>query len=289
MGYQLWKSSQTGIRRKGSSFKELQSIFENTITAYHIYEPLHSCGIHDEAQEIKQLLLTKDFDVAGVLNDAGTKVIGFIRKDELEGGAIEHYMNLFNADILISNTTSIVTLFQLLTESPFKFVLANGSVEGIVTRADIDKPIIRIYIFGIISLFEMHLNYWISNEYKNESWLQLLKNNRIDRARKTYNERKGRNEALSLLECLQLCDKRSILLNNTTFLSLTKFSKTGFTSFMRKLERIRNELAHSQNSIIANLKWVELNATIQQINLFLERSEEQVERLGVPRNNTLNP
>ena len=47
-------------------------------------------------------------------------------------------------------------------DKEFIYVLKGGSIEGIVTRADINKPIVRIYLFGLISLCELHLNYWIN-------------------------------------------------------------------------------------------------------------------------------
>ena len=56
MGYQLWISPQTGIRRKGTTFKELQTLFIDQITRPY-YRP-------DLAEnELEHVLSQKDSNV----------------------------------------------------------------------------------------------------------------------------------------------------------------------------------------------------------------------------------
>ncbi|RLF30524.1 MAG: hypothetical protein DRM98_06605 [Thermoplasmata archaeon] len=60
------------------------------------------------------------------------------------------------------------------------------------------------------------------------------------------------NQDLSLLEYLQYCDKRDILKKSEGFLEKFDISKKQFYTFVKHVENIRNELAHSQRSIISN-------------------------------------
>ena len=61
---------------------------------------------------------------------------------------------------LISDATPLAQIFSGPGERQHSFVLAGGSVSGIVTRADLNKSPARIYLFGLVSLLEMHLVFW---------------------------------------------------------------------------------------------------------------------------------
>lgn len=273
MGFELWYSEKSKISRKGTTFGELQNIFIDNITSKFIYEPLACCKISDNAFEVKRTLDLKDFDTLGVLDENQNK-IGYIIHKELIDGKISHYVRPFEYEILISDSTPISDLLDILYDREYVYVLEKNSIEGIVTRADINKPIVRIYLFGIISLFELHLNYWINKNNSEDEWLEKLTENRIIVAQEIYNQRKGNNSQLTILECIQICDKKSILLKTESFLESFDYSKTKFKDLLENSESIRNELAHSQNSIIANLNWKEFVSTISKLKEFLNKSEK---------------
>ncbi len=277
MGFELWYSKHTGIRRKGTSFSELQDIFIDDITAKYIFEPLACCQITDNPFEVKNTLEQRDFDTLGVVDDNGVK-LGYIVREKLGENTIDNYIEKFDIEIVISESTPLSELFEILLEKEYVYILSKNTIDGIVTRADINKPIVRIYLFGLISLFELHLNYWITQNYDNESWIDVLKQTRIESAEKIFNERKGNNVQLTLLECIQMCDKRDILRTTDDFITEFDFTKNGFERLLKDVEKVRNELAHSQNSIIANLEWTVFVNTIKNAKEFLVKSEEKIEK-----------
>ncbi|WP_306353111.1 CBS domain-containing protein [Flavobacterium sp. '19STA2R22 D10 B1'] len=275
MGFELWYSETTKISRKGTTFSELQNIFINNITTKFIYEPLACCKVSDNVIEVKRTLDLRDFDTLGVVDDSEKK-IGYIIHQELQNGKILQYVRPFETDILISDSTPICDLLDILSEKEYVYVLDKNSIEGIVTRADINKPIVRIYLFGIISLFELHLNYWINKNYIESEWEAILPKKRITTAHEIYTQRKGNNSQLTILECIQICDKKFILMKCITFLKIFQYSKNKFKDLLENSENIRNELAHSQSSIIANLDWKKFVLTISAIKEFLEQSEKKI-------------
>ena len=283
MGFQLWYSKQTGIRRKGTSFSELQDIFIDDITAKYIFEPLACCKITDNLFEVKNTLKQRDFDTLGVVDNNGLK-LGYIIREKLGDSAIENYIEKFEIEIVISESTPLSELFEILLDKEYVYVLSKNSIDGIITRADINKPIVRIYLFGLISLFELHLNFWITENYDHESWMDSLNPKRIQSAEKIFNERKGNNVQLTLLECIQICDKRDILKTTDSFTKEFKYSKKGFERLLKNVEKIRNELAHSQNSIIANLEWINFVNTIKMVKEFLVKSEKKIDKQGTTHN-----
>lgn len=276
MGYELWISPNTGIHKKGTTFNELQSLFIDKITTNFIYEPLYSCKLKDNAQHVKETLIQREFDIVGTINE-NLETVGFAYRDELNEGLIKDFKHPIDIRNIISDSTPISKLLGILLNESFAFVIVRDKVNGIVTRADINKPIVRIYLFGIISLFEMHINFWINEFYSNESWQEFIKVNRLTKAKDIFELRKGKNEDLSLLECIQLSDKKVILKSTTDFRKKFNYSNEQIERLLKDVEKIRNELAHSQNSIISNLDWTGFVNTISNTENFLNTSEKIVE------------
>jgi len=268
--------TNTGIHRKGTTFKELQSLFIDNITTKYIFEPIYSCKLTDNSKYVREVLEKRHFDVVGV-TDNNKKIIGYAKRTDLNNGFVKQFTHEIKLNQIISDSTPIPKLLNIFSENSFVFVLENNLVNGIVTRADINKSIVRIYLFGIISLFEMHLTFWINYYYKDNSWTTLLKKERLAKANGIYELRKGKNEDLSLLECIQLCDKKVILKSTPNFLNIFDLSREQTERFLEDIEKIRNELAHSQNSIISNLDWKDFVKAISFIESFLTKSEMVVE------------
>lgn len=281
MGYQLWTSPLTGYRRKGTRFRSIKNLFIDNVTAKCIYEPLLSCHANSASGEVKNALQIRDFDVAGVKETEDGPVIGYVRNDEIGDRELKDCIRNIDHELLISDSTPIADIFSVLSRKHFVFIIYGNQVTGIITKADINKPPVRIYIFGAISLLEMHLNSWINHFFKHNGWIGQVPEARVEMARTIYEQRKGNNQELTLLECLQFCDKRDLLLKSDDFLTAFEFSKKMFKSFIGRAEIIRNELVHSQNSIIANLGWDKFTETIAKTEVFLIKSDNEVERLAL--------
>ena len=280
MGYQLWTSPLTGYRRKGTKFTALKQIFIDNVTAKCIYEPLLCCPLDSNPFAAKEALKTRDFDVAGVKETKDGSVIGYVVAEEIGDDEFKKYIKDFEFQYVISDSTPIAEIFAVLSTKNFAFVVYGNDIAGIITKADVNKPPVRIYVFGIISLLEMHLNSWINHYYPDSTWVDKIDKDRIEAASNIYDQRKGNNQELSLLECLQFCDKRDLLLNTDEFLGVFEFSKNKFESFIKRAEKIRNELAHSQNSIISNIEWSKFIETIDLTEKFLMDSDAEVERIA---------
>ena len=274
MGFELWYSQNTKIRRSGTSYKELKQVFLDNICTKQIFEELQKCLISEHAFGAKDYMFQRDFDVLGVVNSDG-EIVGYIKKEDLGDGLVGEYVRPITNSLLISNNTSFSTLLPVLTNNSFAFVLNENEINGIITKADINKPLVRLYLFGIISLFEMHINFWIGKYLKQEI-KEVLSEKRYETALKVYNLRQKSNDQLTMLECIQLSDKRDILSSYPEFLKQFDCSRNEFERLMRTTETIRNEIAHSQQTIINSLDWSRFVNTILKLENLLEKSEEEL-------------
>src|SRR3989442_1622063 len=182
MGHQLWTSPITGYRRRGTRLAELRSLLGSGITAHAILEPLQSCSEAAPAAEIARILGQRDFDVAGVQSKRDGPVIGFVAREALRTGTVKDHLQALTAEQLISDATPLPSVLAVLKVRPHSFVLIGPEVRGIVTRADLNKPPVRVYLFALISLLEIHLTFWVKAVYGEDSWHAQLKATRMEAA-----------------------------------------------------------------------------------------------------------
>jgi hypothetical protein len=164
-------------------------------------------------------------------------------------------------------------LFEYLRDSPRVFVKDQERIVGIVTRGDLQKAPVRMYYFGLISLTEMQLLRIVRSAYPRESWKKLLSSGRLKKANDILFQRKTRNEALDLADCLQICDKLRIVCNipEVQEYMRNRFGKTeGLTE---SIESLRNRLAHAQDLVTGSTwtKVIELAGDMQRLLEFLEK------------------
>ena len=254
-----------------SSLKDLQELFEHSVILKHIAEPLSSFDAEQLSTEVRRFMEKKDYDVVGVRQDGS--VSGYARKSDLTGGVLGDHLLGFEPDDLLPVTTPLVKVLEAIHKSSRAFVLVLGEVGGIVTRGDFQKAPVRMWLFGLISLFEMQLLRIIRANYQDDSWKSLIKEKRLAEAEDLFAKRKLRNEAIDLLDCLQFCDKRDIVLKNEELRRSIGFeSKTSGEEILKPLENLRNNLSHSQDIITEH--WpviVELVAKAEEI---LHKCEE---------------
>lgn len=276
MGYQLWVSPLTGERRHGTDFVSLKKIFMDSVTAKSICEPLHSCKPDMLAREVKDILNERDFDTAGVI-DENEKVIGYVVSDELEDGFIDVHIKNIDFNKIVSDSTPIPILIDELTRNEYLYVNYGRDILFIVTKADLNKPPVRIFIFGVISLFEIHLNYWVRKFYKNDDEIRaVIDTVRFENANAHYQVAKGNNEndGVNLVGYLQLSDKKKLLCSSSEFCKTFNLSKNKMKGFVEAAEKIRNNIAHSQNSIFTGITLELISILLGEIEDFIVRSEE---------------
>jgi len=279
MGHELWTSPITGYRRKGTRLSELRSMLGAQIGARAILEPIQCCPVDAPAAEMRELLGQRGFDLAGVMNEPKGPVVGFVIARELSDGTVRKHQKPLNAEHLISVDTPIADLLGVLRAKERAFILIGPQVKGIVTLADLNKPPVRVYLFGLVSLLEMHLRFWIRTAYGDGSWKELLKPKRMENANKLQSERQKLNQQIDLLNCVQVCDLNDLLLGNEKLRKqLGVESKGKGEKLLRESEKLRDRLAHSQQDLVDGTTWNELIELVGGMEALVHRSDDEVEK-----------
>lgn len=269
-------SRRNGYIQRGTSVLELRDLFMFGITASSINEPLQSCIYEDDAISILNKMDQLYFNTMGIKKSKDEPVIGYINSSELTEGKCGSFAHKFQMPDLISNSTPLIEVLHILREKQRVFVLSGNSVEDIITRADLQKPPVRIMLFGLITLLEMHLTHHIRKLYPDEELRTKLSQDRIEKAEHLMNMRIERNERLDLTDCLQFCDKRELVLASDEIRRVFGFeSKNVGSKILEDVESLRDKLAHSQD-IVSGTTWEDIIDLLGNIEKLILSSEEHI-------------
>ena len=222
------------------------------------------------------ILRRRDFDVAGVQLRPDGRVIGSVTRESLKDGLVRDHVQPITAEELISDATPLPSVLTVLKGRQHTFVLIGPEVRGIVARADLNKPPVRVYLFGLISLLEMHLGFWVRAAYAKDSWQRKLTAKRLAAARGLQADRRKRNQDVSLVECLQFCDKRDLVLAREELrASLCLGTKAHALGRLKGAEDLRNLLAHSQQHLVKGSSWEELIGLVEWAESVVHTSDQR--------------
>ena len=123
-------------------------------------------------------------------------MVGYVEREDLCGATCGEHIRAIDAPI--SDAASLADVVLGLAESPRLFVRVLGAVGGIITMSDLQKPPVRMWLFGMISLMEMRMTRLIELKCQGDSWKQYLSESRLQKAEALLEERKRRNQNLDL-------------------------------------------------------------------------------------------
>lgn len=226
----------------------VRRIFMEGFRVADIAEPLVSFDEFTPGSVILAAMNAADFDVVGIRRHG--RAIGFVERQSLEGENCDKGLVEFDRASLLTDSASFSAAVSILSREPRLFVTAFGEVAAILTKDDMQKPPVRMWLFGMVTLVELRYGQLIEEMCPSESWRQYLSEGRLKKALDLLAERSRRNRSLDLLDCLQLSDKGQIIARNEEIRRLTIFeSRNQAEEGIKLLEGLRNNLAHAQDIV----------------------------------------
>lgn len=219
-------------------------VFTKAFTARDVMETLTSY----DAQMIKPSLF-------GRLATLNTGAIGVMESGKVRKYLLQEDISFKRLDFReiekqqqVDLDAPLSTVIHVLTMFSCCFVMINNDAVGVITRQDIEKPVVRMWLFGIIIVIEMMVVKHIRLKFVDDDWTKYLTGGRIDKAKELQRLREERGTKADLLDCLQFSDKLIIALNEKSFFETSGFlSNKAARRAIKELEALRNNLAHGQD------------------------------------------
>jgi hypothetical protein len=260
-----------------STIESLRRVFTEGFVARDIAEPLVSFDASTAAAEVAKLMEKRNFDVVGIRQDG--VVAGYVERSDLGGATCGENIRAIEKAMIVSESACLADVILGLTVSPRIFLRVLGALGGIITLSDLQKPPIRMWLFGMITLLEMRTTRLIELKCPGESWKQHVSEGRLQKAVALLEERRRRNQSPELLDCLQFSDKGQIIARNEEIRSLTQMqSRRQTEDLIKTLESLRNNLAHSQD--IISCDWETIVLMCKDMERVIGGTEEVQRVLG---------
>ncbi len=237
---------------KRNSYYDIDNTFLRSLTVRDIADPLPSFDSETPADQVRAALERHHLQIAGVREDGF--IAGYLVIDELGEGPCAQFCHPIQEAKILSGNAHLSELVVALDQVPYFFVNFLGEISGIITRADLDDPPVRMWLFGLITLIEMRFLTLIKRRFPEDGWQQYLSNNRLEKAAALQQERQRRKQDPQLLECLQFSDKAQIVIRDEQLRQQIGFQyRRQAEQAIKNLEKLRNNLAHAQD--IVSLDW----------------------------------
>jgi hypothetical protein len=183
--------------------------------------------------------------VLGVRRDG--LVAGWVGVSDLMDGMLGECSREFREEEIFDESAGLDAVLGGLAATEQVFIEWRGEIAAVITRRDLQKPPLRMWLFGAITVLDANLTWAIGELYPDNSWRSQVTPGRYKKAVELHAERQRRGSACTLLDCLQVKDKADILVRDgASFAALGLHSRGEADRFTSDIEKLRNYLAHAQ-------------------------------------------
>lgn len=223
------------------SLGRVAHLFRDTFTARDIARALPSVDAPLTAAA-GELMEREGIPVLGVRH--GGRVHGYVlREDPLRERE-------FRPGQIVADGECFSDLILALNTHCHCFVRVFDTVAGVIARSDLEHPYMRMWLFGIVTMYEMQLVSIIERTWPGEAWRRHVSPGRLAKAESLLEERLRRGQQCDLLSCLQFSDKTQIMVEDKAMRDLLGFpSRNAALKVCKEFESLRNDLAHAQDIV----------------------------------------
>jgi hypothetical protein len=222
-------------------------VFVDSVVALDLAEPLLWFDVERGAAEVAQHADAAGAAVVGLRK--GGAPWGYVSRADLrEGRCGDAGVRFVNRQTL-SRDARLRDVVHVLTRHDICFVTMLGEVGGVIRREHLNSPIVRMWLFGLITLIEMGVVAEIRTLWPDGAWRAQLSPKRVEKAEALAAERHRQGKPADLLDCLQFADKARVLVADPGQRAALGYkSVAAADQAIRDIESLRNNLAHARIS-----------------------------------------
>jgi len=200
---------------------------------------LHTCADSDDAFRVFDDTNVEIYDQIPVRKNG--RIVGVLeRRDGTRSGAARDHMRTLENTLLVSAEGPLMSFIRTADASPYRLVVRETEVSGIVTRSDLLKLPVRVLAFAMITHLESLMADAIRRECgaDDDQWMKYLNQTRREKLSKKHEKLSSGRIDLPLLELTDFCDKRDIV-------KILRHFGSDFEHQLKRIEGLRNKLTHA--------------------------------------------
>ncbi len=216
-------------------------------------EHLASIDDNQPATLAATIMQEQNLEVLGVRRSGS--LVGWVQARDLTGQSVGEQMHPFQNEHVLDDSVGLDEVLRTFASAELVFIRWLGVPTGVITRKDLQKAPLRMWMFGIITLFDLNMTDGIELMYPNDTWQTLISAGRMEKVHALNAQRERYGAACRLVDCLQIKDKADILMRDPAHLAALGFSsRRDADRVTSKIESLRNHLAHAQELDAAHLQ-----------------------------------
>lgn len=149
---------------------------------------------------------------------------------------------------VVAETAPLTLVVSTLNYFDHCYLRKDNRITHEIGHDDLNSPIGKMWLFGIIILYEKSVTELIRARWRQEEWWAKLSGGRQEKTLKLQAERARRGEEVGLLECLQFSDKIRMMIGDKECMASLGFGTVSSAKRVTKeLVALRDTLAHAQD------------------------------------------
>jgi hypothetical protein len=260
---------------------ELSSMLpiQESLTVSHLAAPTLCCVDPDwTARRVLSWFKDEGFDVAPVEESPRHRYVdkAFLRDAPTKVDAVARFID---ATQLVTPDLSLLDAIDLLESKPWYFVLGRTGLTGIITRADLQRPVVSMVAFSLILSAEAGMNKLIEADF-GDNWNRRL-GAQLPKVQAIYESRVDSNAQITLLQCLNFDCRLDLVGKSRGIREQLGFrSKREFDNAESQLKKVRDVLAHGTTLLDLEHDPLVAIRVFKQVRVFTERVWNAVGLLG---------
>lgn len=229
---------------------------------------LESCGTGDTVRDVLVASRFDLFDAIPVKED--DRVVGVLERGESSASdaTVESSMRRLDDSLLVSAHDPLKTLVTLLHATPYRLVVDDGRILGIVTRSDVHKLPMRLLVFALVTHLELLMAEIIRTRMSDDAWVAALAVDRREKFEEKRTKLRSSNFDPPLIELTEFCDKRDLVL---PLLGELDIGKRKAQSELGRVEELRNRVAHAAGFASNQHEYLRFVGTFESAEAWIRR------------------
>lgn len=154
---------------------------------------------------------------------------------------------------VVSATAPITLVVSELNYFDVCYVRTDSRITHQISREDFNSPIARMWLFGMVIVYEKAITELIRLRWGDDGWQSHLSEGRRTQALALKAERERRGERPELIDCLQFSDKVDVIATQPEVQAILGFrTRSGMKRVNKEMGALRDALAHSQDLQLSN-------------------------------------